>query len=85
MTNEERSALIDQLDRSFQAMSTTDKMITKHAMAAPPLNPSTGKPFKDFKEVISEGSDDTLLVLKEDFDDNGLLLPILVSWVTNLG
>ena len=50
------------------------KCATKHAMAAPTINPRTGLPFASFKECIQEASDETLLILKEDFNDNGDLL-----------
>lgn len=70
----QKSALIKQLDKSFQAMSITDKVITKHAIAAPDNNPSTGQPFKTFLEVIEHASDESLETLREDFEGNGLLL-----------
>jgi len=74
MNQEERKSLIDQLDRSFSVMPYWVQCATKHAMAAPKNNPATGKPFKSFREVIEAASDDTLLTLREDFDDNGDLL-----------
>lgn len=75
MTPEERSRLIDQLDRSFTMMPYWVKCATKHAMAAPKNNPATGQTFKSFREVIEAASDETLLILRDDFDDNGDLLP----------
>ncbi len=75
LTPEERSALIDRLDRSFQAMPNWVKAATKHAMGAPTNSPKTGKPYTSFREVIEEASDQTLNTLKEDFEDNDDLLP----------
>ena len=75
MTPEEREALIDQLDRSFQMMPRWMKVATKHAMGAPEINPKTGEKFKTFREVIEVASDHTLEILREDFEGNGELLP----------
>lgn len=75
LTKEQRAALIDRLDRSFQAMPDWVKVATKHAMAAPRNNPETGKPFTSFREVISVAADHTLITLKEDFESNDDLLP----------
>lgn len=75
MTPEERAALIDQLDRSFTMMPRWAKVACKHAMGAPKNNPKTGEPFKSFREVIEVASDETLEILKEDFEGNGELLP----------
>lgn len=77
MTPQERSQLIDQLDRSFTAMPHWVKCATKHAMSAPTNNPKTGQPFGSFREVIEEASDESLLTLRDDFDDNGDLLPVI--------
>lgn len=71
MTQEERDKLIDQLDRSFSLMPYWVKCATKHAMGAPTNNPETGHPFKSFREVIEASSDETLLILRDDFDENG--------------
>lgn len=79
MTPEERSQLIDQLDRSYTVMPNWVKTATKHAMAAPENNPETGKPFGSFREVIEAASDETLLTLRDDFDDNGDLLPAVAT------
>lgn len=79
MTPDERTRLIDRLDRSFTMMPYWVKCATKHAMGAPRINPSTGKPFKSFREVIEVSSDATLLILRDDFDDNGDLLPEVVK------
>lgn len=46
-----------------------------HALGAPKINPGTGQPFRSFREVIEAASDETLTILREDFDDNGDLLP----------
>jgi hypothetical protein len=75
MEQAQREALIDQLDRSFIAMPNWVKTATKHAMGAPTINRATGEPFKTFREVITASSDETLETLREDFDDNGDLLP----------
>ena len=70
-----RAALIDQLDRSFQMMPKWAQAAAVHAMAAPTTNPGTGKPFASFRECISVAADHTLETLREDFEDNGDLLP----------
>lgn len=44
-------------------------------MGAPSTNPETGKPWQSFRECISAAADDTLETLRDDFDDNGDLLP----------
>ena len=75
MTPEERAALIDQLDRSFQMMPRWAKIACKHAMGAPDINPATGEKFKSFREVIEVASDHTLEILRDDFEGNGELLP----------
>lgn len=75
MTPQERSELIDQLDRSFTVMPYWVKCVTKHAMGAPKNNPATGKPFASFREVIETASDESLLILRDDFADSGDLLP----------
>lgn len=77
MKPEERAALIDQLDRSFTMMPEWAKAATKHAMGAPKNNPATGKPFKSFREVIEVASDQTLEILRDDFDGDGDLLPMV--------
>lgn len=75
LTKEQRTALIDQLDRSFNAMPRWAQAACKHAMAAPRCHPETGKPFNSFREVIEVSSDYTLETLRGDFEDNGDLLP----------
>jgi hypothetical protein len=75
VTEAERRALIDRLDRSFDVMPQWVKRATVHAMGAWTDNPTTGKPFRSFREVIEAASDDTLVTLRDDFDDNGDLLP----------
>lgn len=79
MTPQERAALIDQLDRSFTAMPHWVKCATKHAMGAPKNNPATGKPFTSFREVIEVAADHTLETLRDDFEDNGDLLPAVAT------
>ena len=75
MNSQERAALIDQLDRSFQMMPKWAQTATMHAMGAPTTNPETGKPFASFRECISVAADHTLETLRDDFEDNGDLLP----------
>lgn len=75
MNHNEREVLIDQLDRSYQALPAWAKTACRHAMGPPPLNPETGAPFTSFKEILETAADHTLETLKEDFDDNGDLLP----------
>lgn len=75
MDKYERNVLIDQLNRSFMVMPKWVQGTVKHALGAPHINPSTGAPFKSFREVIEVASDSTLETLKEDFEDNGELLP----------
>ena len=79
MTPQERAALIDQLDRSFMMLPNWAKAATKHAMGAPEINPETGKPFGSFREVISVAADHTLEILRDDFEDNGDLLPAVAT------
>lgn len=75
MDKDQRLALIDQLDRSFQMMPQWAQAAALHAMAAPTTNPETGKPFASFRECISLAADHTLEILRDDFRDNGDLLP----------
>lgn len=75
MDAEQRAALIDQLDRSFQMMPRWAQAAAVHAMGAPVANPETGRPFGSFRECISVAADHTLETLRDDFDDNGDLLP----------
>ncbi|MBG6673530.1 hypothetical protein I5I81_01825 [Pseudomonas aeruginosa] len=75
LSTEDRARLIDRLDRSFQAMPNWVKTATKHAMGAPSHHPATGKQFESFREVIEAAADETLLILKEDFEDNDDLVP----------
>lgn len=75
MTPEERAALIDRLDRSFEAMPGWVKASVKHAMGAPSKHPETGEPFTSFRQVIEAAADSTLETLREEFEDNGDLLP----------
>ncbi|MEA9994573.1 MULTISPECIES: hypothetical protein [unclassified Pseudomonas] len=76
MNAEQRAQLIDQLDRSFAAMPRWAQTACKHGMSAPTINRDTGKPFESFREVIESSHNETLLTLREDFDDNGDLLPV---------
>lgn len=72
--NTERAMLIDQLVRSFDAMPTWAKSATFHALAAPKVNPKTGKFFTTFREVLEVAADSTLETLHDDFESNGDLL-----------
>ena len=75
MNKEERIALIERLDRSFQAMPGWVKAATKHAMGAPTHHPVTGEKFTSFRQVIEAASDHTLEILRDDCEDNDDLLP----------
>lgn len=79
MTPQERTALIDQLDRSFLMLPGWAKAATKHAMGAPEINPATGKPFNSFREVIEVAADHSLEILRDDFEGNGDLLPAVAT------
>lgn len=79
LSSDERTKLIDRLDRSFQAMPRWVKAATKHAMGAPTHHPGTGKKFESFREVIEAAADETLLILKEDFEDNDDLVPEMLQ------
>lgn len=75
MTPEERTALIDRLDRSFEAAPRWVRVATKHAMGAPSHHPETGAEFTSFRQVLEAAADSTLETLREDFEDNDDLLP----------
>jgi hypothetical protein len=75
LSPEERTKLIDRLNRSFLEMPRWVQTSCKHAMGAPTNHPVTGKKFESFLEVIEASSDYTLLSLKEDFTENDDLLP----------
>lgn len=79
MSPEERSQLIDQLDRSFTMMPKWAQTAAVHAMGAPATNPETGEPFQSFRECISVAADHTLETLRDDFDDNGDLMPAVAT------
>lgn len=79
MTPAERTQLIDQLDRSFSVMPNWAQATVKHAMGAPRINPGTGQPFRSFREVIEAASDETLVILRDDFEGNGELLPVVAT------
>ena len=79
MEKDQRAALIDQLDRSFQMMPKWAQAATVHAMGAPTTNPEPGKPFESVRECISMAADHTLETLRDDFDDNGDLLPAVAT------
>lgn len=69
-----RTQIIDQLNRSFLAMDYWVKCTVKHAMGAPSHHPETGKKFETFLEVIEAASDETLETLLAEFADNGDLI-----------
>lgn len=73
-TPEERERHIDRLYRSFVAMGTSDRIICMHAMRPPSLNPDTGRPWKNFREIIEPFSDSTIEELLSAFEGNGQLL-----------
>lgn len=70
-----RTRLIDQLNRSYLAMPMWARTALKHALGAPTNNPATGQPFESFREVLEQSHDDTLEQIRQDFEDNGDLLP----------
>lgn len=76
MTPEKRNALIEQLDISFKTMDEWAKVATKHALGAPTHHPETGEPFKSFREILEAASDETLITLRDDFNDNGDLIKL---------
>ena len=75
MNNDERCALIDQLDRSFQMMPKWVKTACIHSMGVAEKNPFTGQPFTTFREIIETATDECIQSLRDDFEDNGDLLP----------
>lgn len=75
MNENERKQLIDQLDRSFTVMPKWVQNATLHSMGVPATNPGTGLPFTSFREMLECAEDHSLLILKDDFEDNGDLLP----------
>lgn len=79
MDSAQRAILVDQLDRSFQMLPEWVQVATMHAMSAPVINPDTGRPFASFRECISIAADHTLLTLRDDFEDNGDLLPAILT------
>lgn len=83
MTPEARAFLIDQLDRSFAAMPEWVKAATKHAMGAPKNHPETGLPFTSFRQVIEAAGNETLIILRNDFEDNDDLLPAIMPSEAN--
>jgi len=75
MNEYERKQLIDQLDRSFTVMPKWVQSATIHSMGVPDTNPGTGLPFASFREMLECAADRSLLILRDDFADNGDLLP----------
>lgn len=73
-TPEEREKHIDRLYRSFVAMGASDRIICMHALRPPSLNPDTGRPWKNFREIIAVSADSTIETLLSDFEGNGQLL-----------
>lgn len=72
---EQREVIIDQLDRSFQAMPKWAQTACKHASGAPRKHPQTGEPITSFREALTISADSTLETLLEDFEGNDDLLP----------
>jgi hypothetical protein len=75
MTPEQRTNLIDRLDRSFLALPRWAKIACKHGMGAPKHHPETGKEYESFREVLESGTNEWLEVLKGDFESNEDLAP----------
>lgn len=75
MPPEQRKALIDRLERSYEPLPLWAKTAVKHSMGAPEKDPRTGAPITSFREALECASDETLGTLREDFADNGDLLP----------
>lgn len=75
MTPEERTKLIDRLNRSFLALPRWAKIACKDAMGAPKHHPETGKEYASFREVLESGTNEWLEVLKDDFQSNEDLAP----------
>lgn len=74
MDKEQRSKLIDRLDRSFNVMPGWVKTACYHGSGIPKEHPET-KEQLSFKQAIELGTDEFLETLKSDFEDNGDLLP----------
>lgn len=68
MTSEERESLIQQLDRSFQMMPKWAQTACKHAMRC-------ADGVTTFREACELADDSSLEMLRDDFEDNGDLLP----------
>ena len=75
MLPEERSKLIERLNRSFLGLPMWAKIACKHGMSAPKCHPETGKRFDTFLEVLNASADITLVTLKGDFESNEDLAP----------
>ena len=69
MDSNERKALIDQLDRSFLAMPRWAQAACIHSMGIP------RDKYENFHTALLHCSDYTLETLRDDFEDNGDLLP----------
>lgn len=69
MKIEERQSLIDQLDRSFQMMPRWAQTACKHSIGIVDDRLTT------FREACELAEDSSLLMLRDDFEDNGDLLP----------
>lgn len=77
MDSNEYKALLYQLERSYLAMPRWAQAACIHSMGVPKNNPATGLPFGNFREILLSCSDYTLETLRDDFEDNGDLLPRL--------
>lgn len=71
-----REVRINQICQSFEKLSPAVQASCIHAMRVPSINPQTGIAFKDFQEILSVAADETLEILKDDFEGNSDLLPL---------
>ena len=85
MEKERRIKLIKQLDYSFRRLPMWGKTAVKHAMCAPECSPLTGEKYTSFKQVINDADDESLEILKDDFEGNGDLLNIPLDDVLGKG
>ncbi|KPB82022.1 hypothetical protein [Pseudomonas syringae group genomosp. 3] len=72
-----RDALIDRLDRSFQAMPDWQQSNTRNDLVVdyelPTRNPQTGEQLKSFREVAGYAANDDLERLRDNFKEEGYL------------
>lgn len=74
LTAELRRTYIDQMVRSYDAMPKWVRNSLIHAMHVPNNNPATGKPWESFKEMLEVASDESILIIRQDIEDNGDLI-----------